>query len=84
MKDNSFFSLIILLVLFFVLPAVLKFLGQYTLSSRNAPQTGEEKNVPQVPGEEPAAYHEDYPAGGGFDISERPVISNEPIHPRWF
>ena len=51
MGNSSFTSILILLVLFIVLPTVLKFLGQYTLGSKNAGKELEES--------EPADIHTD-------------------------
>ncbi|VFU16415.1 conserved hypothetical protein [anaerobic digester metagenome] len=83
MGNDSFFSLVILLILFFVLPSVLKLLGRYTLDSKDAGKKREEPGH-VLPGEEPAPYREDFPAHGGYDTYKGPEISNKPIHPKWF
>ncbi len=83
MRNDSFFSIVILLILFFVLPSVLKLLGRYTLGSKDAGKNGEDR-IPEFPGEEPAPYREGFPAHGGYDMTERPEISSKPIHPKWF
>ncbi|MFA5653429.1 MAG: hypothetical protein WDA72_04890 [Desulfomonilia bacterium] len=83
MRNDSFSSIIILLILFFVLPSVLKLLGRYTLGSKDIGKNGEEPGH-GFPGEEPASYREDFPAHGGYDTYEGPEISSKPIHPKWF
>ena len=83
MGNDSFFSIVILLILFFVLPSVLKLLGRYTLGSKDAGKTGEDR-MHEFPGEEPAPYGESYPAHSGNDTYKGPEISSKPIHPKWF
>lgn len=83
MRNDSFFSLVILLILFFVLPSVLKLLGRHTLGSKDAGKI-EEGRMHEFPGEEPAPYREDFPAHGGYDTYEGPEPSSKPIHPKWF
>ncbi len=83
MGNDSFFSIVILLILFFVLPSVLKLLGRYTLGSKDIGKPGEEHGR-EFPGEEPAPYREDFPAHGGYDTYEGPETSSKPIHPKWF
>lgn len=89
MENHSLTSLILLLVLFFVIPSALKFLGKYTASTKDAgrdeedaprPRTSEvpEKIFPRYETKDP-----DHP-GGSPVKSERPHISNEPIRPKWF
>ncbi len=89
MEDNSFTSLILLLVLFFVIPSALKFLGKYTMSTKEARRDAEDAPrplSPEVP-EKIFPGHEgrerDRP-GNGPVRSERPHITNEPINPKWF
>jgi hypothetical protein len=84
MHDNSsLISMIILLLLFIGIPALLKRLGQFTQSSRNAPEPHEEDRdgLPQPPlhheGEGPLFRHDAEPPGRGSP-------SNRPIHPKWF
>ncbi|HQG32514.1 MAG TPA: hypothetical protein PLA83_11355 [Deltaproteobacteria bacterium] len=89
MENQSFTSLILLLILFFVIPSVLKFLGKYTMSTKDAQRDGEdaprprtleipEKIFPRYEGKE-----QDHPRSGPSE-SERPYITNEPINPKWF
>jgi len=89
MEDHSFTSLILLLVLFFVIPSVLKFLGKYTMSTKDAPGDGESTPRPrtsEIPEKIFPRYEErgqDHPRSSPAE-SERPHITNEPINPRWF
>jgi hypothetical protein len=82
MQDGSFFSLIILLVLFLVLPAVMKKLGRYTLESKEADREEREGDTPGYEKREdleglPPGKHDQGPM-------EKPHISNKPITPKWF
>jgi len=81
MQDGSFLSLIILLVLFIVLPSVMKLLGRYTLNSKAADRAEQEKDRP---GQEIHEYLEGLPTGQDRSNVEKPHISNEPITPKWF
>ena len=83
MKDDSLYSLIILLVLFFVLPSVLKLLGRYTMRSKNVPRREEESQEYPISGEGQAPYQEHFPASHDAEMSGQSV-PNEPIHPKWF
>ena len=84
MNDDSIFSLIMLLALFFVLPAVLRLLGQYTSKSRNAQKREEEGDIYQASGNEPPSYREELPSRTGYDDYDHSAAANKPIHPRWF
>lgn len=87
MRENSFTSLIILLVLFFVLPSLLKLLGQYTLGSKGLEKRepeGEETE-PQAPNEPmPGRPEKPQPMRNPMEDVGRSTINNEPIHPKWF
>jgi len=79
---DSFISFIILIVLFFILPSVLKMLGKYTMNSKesgmNEMETEEDKpSVHMSDLFETRHKHE-------YEIQERPEISNKPIEPKWF
>lgn len=89
MENHSFTSLILLLVLFFVIPSVLKFLGKYTASTRDERSDGEEIPRPRT-SEVPEKI---FPRYEGKDQAqpaslpantEQPRITNEPINPKWF
>lgn len=85
MKDNSFTSLIILLVLFFVLPSLFKLLGQYTLKSKGPGRAEDEEVEPQPPGETIPGHPEKVePLSQPEQQTGRTAISNKPIHPGWF
>lgn len=87
MKDNSFTSLVLLLVLFFVLPSLFKLLGQYTLKSKGPGKTEEEdeETSPRTPGETITGHPEKVePMSPAEQQTGRTVVSNKPIHPRWF
>lgn len=87
MRDNSFVSLIILLVLFFVLPSLFKLLGQYTMSSKGAGRREQEdgEGEPGVPGETIPGHPEKVqPPRPPLEESGKTAISNEPIRPKWF
>jgi len=85
MKDNSFISIFILLILFFVLPAILKLVGQYTLKSKKGlPEEEEIQAEPQQ--EEFGQYKEEQEHVHDLDImvSDKPEVHNKPIKPKWF
>ncbi|HNY64344.1 MAG TPA: hypothetical protein PKM41_02830 [Deltaproteobacteria bacterium] len=87
MKNDSFTSLIILLVLFFVLPSLFKLLGQYTMGSKGRQESGsaDEEGDPTNPREEMPVHPEQHqPPRNPLEGSGRTTISNKPIHPRWF
>ncbi|HOO91537.1 MAG TPA: hypothetical protein PLA74_11995 [Syntrophales bacterium] len=83
MGDNSFTSILILLVLFIILPSVLKFIGQYTLGSRNASgrETGREVHD-EV--QEHGNIPEEYPPEDHPDFYHSQQVDNRPITPKWF
>jgi len=81
MQDGSFISLIILLVLFLVLPTVMKLLGRYTLGSKEPDRAGRETESPEYEARE---YLEGLPPRNDKGPMEKPHISNEPITPKWF
>ena len=85
MKDNSFTSLIILLVLFFVLPSLFNLLGQYTLKSKGPGRAEDDEGEPQPPGETIPGHPEKVePLSPPEQQTGRTTISNKPIHPGWF
>ena len=84
MHDNSsLISMLILLALFIGIPALLKRLGQYTQSSRNAPGPHEEDKagLPQGP---PHDEEEGPLFRHAAEKPDRGSSSNKPIHPKWF
>lgn len=84
MGDNSFTSILILLVLFIVLPSVLKFIGQYTLGSKNADKKPDESE-PADTGTDLTEYMEEHhQVRRGFEDHDRTPVSKKPINPRWF
>lgn len=83
MGNSSFTSLLILLVLFIVLPSVLKFLGQYTLGSKNADRKHEESEPEDIQTDltehmEKPHYRRD------LENHDETPVSKEPIKPKWF
>lgn len=89
MDNNSFTSLILLLILFFVIPSVLKFLGKYTMSTKDAQRNEEDDVSPRIP-EVPEKIFPKYETReqarpeSSHANDERPLITNEPINPKWF
>jgi hypothetical protein len=82
MQDKgSFLSIIILLVLFVVLPAAMKFLGQYTLSSKGLDKKQQDEE--RTPEEKIREYMEGPPTQHDYNM-DKPAVSNKPITPRWF
>jgi len=83
MGDSSFTSILILLVLFIILPSVLKFIGQYTLGSKNASR---EKTVQETDEkvQDQAEIMEDYHLKNHSDFHDRQPVDNRPITPKWF
>lgn len=83
MGDSSFTSILILLVLFIILPSVLKFIGQYTLGSKNAPR---EKPLQETDEkvQDQAETMEDYHLKDLSDFHDRQQVDNRPITPKWF
>ncbi|MFY9399271.1 MAG: hypothetical protein WAR22_13005 [Desulfomonilia bacterium] len=87
-QDNII--LIIFVILFFVLPSVMKLLGRRVSGAGSEP---EEKNLPMekdsAPGHPyPGTDHEildpDFSRRQDYGPSGYTEISNEPIHPKWF
>lgn len=80
MNGDSLISLLILLFLFFVLPALLKLLGQFMAQGREEEEGADEAPADdwhegKSPHEHETAFHEEH----------RPrEIENKPIKPRWF
>jgi hypothetical protein len=74
---------IILLLLFIVLPAVLKRLGQYTAAGKNTdrPSAREQETLPE---ERMREYLEDSPVRHDYELTKKESFSNKPIHPKWF
>ena len=83
MGNHSFTSILILLVLFIVLPTVLKFIGKYTLGSKNADKHHDE-GEPADTGTDLAEYMEEHPSTSGFNHHDSLPVANKPINPRWF
>lgn len=84
MDKQSLTSLILLLVFFFVVPSVLKFLGRYTLSSKGEQRKEEDTGETRTPGEVIPGHPEVFHPGNGLHDAERLIVSNEPINPKWF
>ena len=83
MGEDSFTSILILLVLFIVIPSVLKFLGQYTMSSKNADRKPMQE--PEVPPEEGMHERLDVPSPHhDYETLKEETFSNKPIKPKWF
>ena len=83
MGDNSFTSILILLAMFIVLPTVLKFIGQYTLGSKNTDNKPDESE-PADTGSDLTEYREDQQHREDFDDHVRTPVSQKPIKPKWF
>jgi len=89
MGHDSIISLLILLAVFFIVPYILKYLGQYTLGSRQRP----EETPPHGHEYEDDAQRLDEPLDN-VDIHQdtedyermtrKSAIQNKPIKPRWF
>ncbi|MBN2298414.1 MAG: hypothetical protein JXM72_07460 [Deltaproteobacteria bacterium] len=83
MRDNSFTSILILLVLFIILPSVLKFIGQYTLRSKNT--AGKDARTEMADGvQDQGETMEEYPSGNHALFHDRQPVDNRPITPKWF
>lgn len=84
MGDNSFTSILLLLILFIVLPSVLKFVGQYTMKNKTAGQ--QEPQGGPAEHEEPLHDHiPQHPFTDDMKISpSHPHGSYKPIKPKWF
>ncbi len=74
---------IILLLLFLVLPALLKRLGQYTAAGKDANKPPEQDREAQ-PEERMHDYFEEPPIGHDYERTQKETFSNKPIHPKWF
>lgn len=79
-KSQSLIFIVFILI-FFIVPPLLKLLGQYTLGSKKptVPPPPEGPPLEEVPGGE---YHDEdrhEAIGNGA-----PEVHNKPINPRWF
>ena len=74
---------IILLLLFLVLPGLLKRLGQYTAAGKDAHKPSEQERE-AMPEERMREYFEEPPMRNDSDRSRKESFSNKPIHPKWF
>ena len=74
---------IILLLLFLVLPGLLKRLGQYTAAGKDAHRPSEQERE-AMPEERMREYLEEPPMRNDYDRSRKESFSNKPIHPKWF
>jgi hypothetical protein len=79
---NSFLP-IILLLLFLVLPAILKRLGQYTAAGKNADRPPEQERE-AMPEERMHEYLEGPPIRHDYERTKKESFSNKPINPKWF
>ncbi|MCD6571633.1 MAG: hypothetical protein J7L53_13110 [Deltaproteobacteria bacterium] len=76
-EKNSIISLIILLIIFFVVPSLLKLLGQHTLKNKQTLHQDEEEITIEEAEDEDLSQKT-------IDISYPSDISNKPIKPKWF
>lgn len=85
MGDSSFISILILLVLFIVLPSVLKFVGQYTLNNKNAGK-GRNQDQTEPPDREAdlTEYGEEPYRKKDLGSDDTQFDSAKPINPKWF
>lgn len=84
MDKNSLVSLLILFVMFFVLPSLMKRFGKYTLSTRDQ-QKDDHGGIGLPPAEEAPPEHREEGRWGMTGRENTPtVVSDEPIHPKWF
>jgi hypothetical protein len=74
---------IILLLLFLVLPGLLKRLGQYTAAGKNADRSSEQEHE-AMPEERMREYLEEPPLRHDYERTSKESFSNKPIHPKWF
>jgi hypothetical protein len=74
---------IILLLLFLVLPSLLKRLGQYTAAGKNADRSPEQERE-VMPEERMREYLEEPPIRNDYERTQKESFSNKPIHPKWF
>jgi len=84
MKENSILSILILLFIFFIVPSILKFLGQYTLNSKQPQEKRLEPDEPHVYEDRHHIYEEDEGEGPDGIVTKLTHIQNKPIEPRWF
>ena len=81
--DIGSFLPIILLLLFLVLPALLKRLGQYTAAGKDAHRPSEQERE-AMPEERMREYLEEPPIMHDYKSAQKESFSNKPIHPKWF
>jgi hypothetical protein len=74
---------IILLLLFLVLPALLKRLGQYTAAGKDANRPPEQERE-ATPEERMREYLEEPPIRNDYERTSKESFSNKPINPKWF
>jgi hypothetical protein len=79
---NSFLP-IILLLLFLVLPGLLKRLGQYTAAGKDAHRPPEQERE-AMHEERMREYLEEPPISTDYERTQKESFSNKPIHPKWF
>ncbi|MEA3222955.1 MAG: hypothetical protein U9P49_07305 [Thermodesulfobacteriota bacterium] len=77
-EKNSIVSLIILLLIFFVAPTILKLLGQHSLKHKQGLHHDEEENIITEGDEDEDLWQEP------TEMSPISDISNKPIKPKWF
>ncbi len=77
-EKNSIVSLIILLLIFFVAPTILKMLGQHRLKNKQDLRQDEEGNITIEEDEDENLWQET------TEIASISDISNKPIKPKWF
>ena len=78
-KSQSLLFLVFILI-FFIVPPLLKFLGQYTLGSKKP------KDTPPPDGHPMEEAHEEYAGEDHREVIRPgvPEVHNKPINPRWF
>lgn len=81
--DTNSFIPIILLLLFLVLPALLKRLGHYTAAGKNADRPPEQEREAMTE-ERMHEYLEGPPIRKDYEHINKESFSNKPIHPKWF
>lgn len=84
MDKQSITSLVLLLVFFFVVPAVLKFLGRYTLNSKGEQREEQDPAEIMIPGETMPGHPEVFHPDSHTHDEEHSIVSSEPINPKWF
>lgn len=78
-KSQSLLFIVFILI-FFIVPPLLKLLGQYTLGSKKPKDTLPPDDHPME--ELPGAYHDEDRREGIRPGA--PEVHNKPINPRWF